>query len=48
MIDVFEQCQKINAYIEEDKEKSARNELIKLLDYPSNHFYLIILEQNQK
>ncbi len=33
MIDVFEQCQKINAYIEEDKEKSARNELIKLLDY---------------
>lgn len=37
MIDVFEQCQKINAYIEEDKEKSARNELIKLLDYLDKH-----------
>lgn len=32
MTDIFDECQKINILIEENKEKTARNELIKLLD----------------
>lgn len=37
MNDIFNECQKINFLIENNKEKSARNELIKLLDYLDKH-----------
>ena len=33
MTDIFDECQKINMLIEESKEKTARNELIRLLDH---------------
>ena len=33
MTDIFDECQKINMLIEECKEKTARNELIRLLDH---------------
>ncbi|MFD0765919.1 DEAD/DEAH box helicase [Mucilaginibacter lutimaris] len=36
-MDIFETCQKINDFLNENQESIARDELIKLLDYHSQH-----------